>query len=498
MRSKRIPDWAQVLGTAAAALAFLLVYELAVYRVPLQQIFLPCSYWSDEVIYSKQLAAVVRCGAPQGYFGFNESHAASGTFAAWGPAVFFVYALPGLFLRGQNAFLWCNLLFVVAGWTFFARAARLNGKQQAVFAAALAAFNAPIRYVFSAMQEPLHYALVLAVLGCGILARRDKSRAAWVALCLLCAVATLVRPYEAVLWLYPLALAWHDRRRIAVCVAGGAVSLGGTLVLMSKFYAPYFFTNVDMTPVQELLHGHPIEALKDVVHKLMGALQTVGQTILTDFAQRSGGYYLLFFLLLCIVLACLAWDARRQRPVFWKGCAAATSGIVFLALMLMYRPGEGSRHTLILDLLLLASLLLENRRTAAATAAVSVLLALTGVLSLAKGYGLPRYSEVWDNEVQQVQAALEKSQAAVDSEDPWDHTAAYAFLDEVHCGLLYGVPDGMGIQFDENSYLEDAANPVYARYVFTSAGSNTAARLTADGWSVLYESEKCVLYEHTR
>ena len=85
MRSKRIPGWAQVLGTAAAALAFLLVYELAVYRVPLQQIFLPCSYWSDEVIYSKQLAAVVRCGAPQGYFGFNESHAASGTFAAWGP-----------------------------------------------------------------------------------------------------------------------------------------------------------------------------------------------------------------------------------------------------------------------------------------------------------------------------------------------------------------------------------------------------------------------------
>ena len=378
MRSKRIPGWAQVLGTAAAALAFLLVYELAVYRVPLQQIFLPCSYWSDEVIYSKQLAAVVRCGAPQGYFGFNESHAASGTFAAWGPAVFFVYALPGLFLRGQNAFLWCNLLFVVAGWTFFARAARLNGKQQAVFAAALAAFNAPIRYVFSAMQEPLHYALVLAVLGCGILARRDKSRAAWGALCLLCAVATLVRPYEAVLWLYPLALVWHDRCRIAVCVAGGAVSLGGTLVLMSEFYAPYFFTNVDMTPVQELLHGRPIEALKDVVHKLMGALQTVGQTIITDFTQHSGGYYLLFFLLLCIVLACLAWDVRRQRPVFWKGCAAATSGIVFLALMLMYRPGEGSRHTLILDLLLLASLLLENRRPAAATAAVSVLLALTG------------------------------------------------------------------------------------------------------------------------
>ena len=78
-------------------------------------------------------------GAPQGYFGFNESHAAVGTYAAWGPAVFLVYALPGLLLRGQNAFLWCNLLFVVLGWTFFARAARLGWKRQLAFAAALAA-----------------------------------------------------------------------------------------------------------------------------------------------------------------------------------------------------------------------------------------------------------------------------------------------------------------------------------------------------------------------
>ena len=165
MRSKALPGWAHTLCTAAAALVFLLAYELVVYRVPVTEIFLPVSSWSDEVIYSKQLAAAVQYGAPQGYFGFNESHAAVGTYAAWGPAVFLVYALPGLLLRGQNAFLWCNLLFVVLGWTFFARAARLGWKRQLAFAAVLAAMNAPIRYVFSAMQEPLHYALMLAVLG---------------------------------------------------------------------------------------------------------------------------------------------------------------------------------------------------------------------------------------------------------------------------------------------------------------------------------------------
>ena len=305
MRSKALPGWAHTLCTAAAALVFLLAYELVVYRVPVTEIFLPVSSWSDEVIYSKQLAAAVQYGAPQGYFGFNESHAAVGTYAAWGPAVFLVYALPGLLLRGQNAFLWCNLLFVVLGWTFFARAARLGWKRQLAFAAALAAMNAPIRYVFSAMQEPLHYALMLAVLGCGILARRDKSRAAWAGLCVLCAVATLVRPYEAVLWLFPLALCRQDRRRIAVCVAGGAVSLGGTLVLMSKFYAPYFFTNVDLSPLQELARGQVVSAVRDVAHKLLDALRTVTEMLADQLANRSGGQYLLFFLLLGVTLVCL-------------------------------------------------------------------------------------------------------------------------------------------------------------------------------------------------
>ena len=53
MRSKALPGWAHTLCTAAAALVFLLAYELVVYRVPVTEIFLPVSSWSDEVIYIK-------------------------------------------------------------------------------------------------------------------------------------------------------------------------------------------------------------------------------------------------------------------------------------------------------------------------------------------------------------------------------------------------------------------------------------------------------------
>ena len=258
-------------------------------------------------------------------------------------------------------------------------------------------------------------------------------------------------------------------------MAGGAVSLGGTLVLMSKFYAPYFFTNVDVSPLQELARGQVVSAVRDVAHKLLDALRTVAEMLADQLANRSGGQYLLFFLLLGVTLVCLIVDARAGRPVFWKGCAAVTAVIVFLALLLMYRPVEGSRHTLVLDVLLLAAL---------------------GVLNLADGFTMPRYSAEWDAAVQQIEAALTESRSAVTSADPWDSTVAYAFGDPVHCGLLYGVPDGMGIQFDEAAYLTDPAHEIHSRYVLTAADTPTAARLQADGWTVLYESDRGVLYEH--
>ena len=495
MRSKSF--WLSTAATVAAALAFLLLYEWVVYKVPVTQIYLPASSWSDEVVYSKQLAAVVQYGGPQGYFGFNESHADIGTFAAWGPAIFWMYAIPGFFFRGQNAFLWCNLFFVVAGWLVFARAARLKAWQQVVFGVVLACLNAPIRYVFSAMQEPLHYALVLGLAGTAVLVRKTGRKAAWAALCVLCAAATLARPYNAVYWLYPLVLAWPHRRALLRCGAGAVASLAATLVLMSKFYAPYFFTNVDTAPLRMLAHLQVFSAVRYTADKLATAFTQVGQEIAGALRGEGGGYYLVFFLLLAVTMACLVWDCRHGRPVFWKGCAVAAAGVIFLALMLMYRTAEASRHTLVLDVLLLAALVLESPRPAAGTAAVTVVLTLTGILGLTAngGFGMPAWHEAVARESASLEAALIASQAEVDGEDPWDRTVAYSFGDGAHVGMLYAVPDGMGLQFDEAVYLEDAAHAIQSRYMMTSSGSAVEQRLLAEGWTLLYEGEYCTVYE---
>lgn len=494
-QSKRF--WLGMLGCAVAALAFLLLYGWIVYGVPVSRIYLPASSWSDEVVYSKQLAAVVRYGAPQGYFGFNESHAPVGTFAAWGPAIFWIYAVPGFFLRGQNAFVWCNLFFAVAGWLAFARGTGLRVRRQILFAVVLACLNAPIRYLFSAMQEPLHYALVLSVLGMAFLVRKTNRRSAWVALGILCALATLARAYNGVLWLYPLALAWPNRRRVAPCLAGAALSAAGTLTLMSRWYAPYFFTNVDTEALRLLAHMQPLAAAKYSYYKLSGALTQVWQEVVASLSGQGGGYYLAFFLLLAVALGGLIWDGRHKRPWFWKGCAVVTALAVFLALMLMYRPAEASRHTLVLDLLLLATLVLESPRPAAATALGAVALTAAGVLALTAngGFGVPSYRADIAAEVEALHAVLAEGRQAATGEDPWEQTLAYSFGDSAHVGMLYAAPDGMGLQFDEAAYLADDSHSIQSRYVMTSSGSEVETRLLREGWSLVFQGEYCIVYQ---
>ena len=107
---------------------------------------------------------------------------------------------------------------------------------------------------------------------------------------------------------------------------------------------------------------------------------------------------------------------------------------------------------------------------------------------------LPEKNAEMAAQMQTVEAALTASVQDAGA-DPWDHTLAYAYDDGVFHGYLYAVPDGMGIQFDEAAYLTDPAHEIYSRYVLTAADTPTAARLQADGWTVLCESDRGVLYE---
>ena len=55
----------------------------------------------------------------------------------------------------------------------------------------------------------------------------------------------------------------------------------------------------------------------------------------------------------------------------------------------------------------------------------------------------------------------------------------------------------MGIEFDKNSYLWDAENPIYARYVMCGHGTRVEERLLAESWQELVSTEDLVIYKRS-
>ena len=164
---------------------------------------------------------------------------------------------------------------------------------------------------------------------------------------------------------------------------------------------------------------------------------------------------------------------------------------LFVPLVLLFMYNIDPRHMMLLAILLLGAVVVEDAAPAAVWLPVLVVLLLP--MNFQRG-SLPEKNAEMAAQMQTVEAALTASVQDAGA-DPWDHTLAYAYDDGVFHGYLYAVPDGMGIQFDEAAYLTDPAHEIHSRYVLTAADTPTAARLQADGWTVLYESDRGVLYE---
>lgn len=488
--------WLYPLLCAAGAAAFLgLAYLLLCHGTDL---WLPANSNNDVVIYSRQVAGVLAGGGqPEGVFGYNESRAPVGHFGAWGPVLILLYAVPALLTgTGVNMMFWCNVLFMVAGWTAFAVGNRLGWKRQLLLGAMLFCSWYPLQQVFTGTAEPLQFALLFCILGStgALQARQGRGWGWWLLLVAACALTTITRAYTALLWAYPAILLWKRRRSLTwACVAGALFSLAGYFVFAVTMSAAFFEESVDMTVFSLLAQGRMAEAVGYGFTHLaqqLGELWRDGLAPCLQGDPRELGLTALLAVFLLVVLTVqLAGDIRKKRPAGMKACAVGVVWISLLALLELYAMYAMSRHFIMLAVLLLLTLALEPPKG-------WLPCCLLVVLPFAAGTpNLPAYDAAMDAQLQAVTRALQQQDEAQQSEDPWAHTVAYAFRDDVFHGYLYAVPDGMGIQFDRNTYLADANNPIHSQYAMVEQGGDAEARLLADGWIVLVSTEDLIVYE---
>lgn len=490
---KRTPN---ALLCVLGAVVFLAAFYFVSYRTPLQKIWLPTTMNNDEVLYNRQVVSVLTHGGPQGYFGYQESTADIGRYGTWGPLLIWAYALPGfLFGSSVNVVLWCNLLLIAFGIAFFARSAKLNLWQCVALCGGLFSILLPLRSCVSGASEAMHYMLAFAIVGSAAALRRN-GKTGWLAVCAAaCAVETIFRPYALLFWVFPLTAVWKNKRRRTVCLATAAVGFGVSLFAMTKLAAPYFSDGgMDFAGVLLLLQGHPVAAVRyewtRAVTLLASAWQYDILPTVTTGPTYIGRGVITFLVVVLVAVACLVWDKRKGRPVVLKVCALFCSVAVALVLLTMYNIDP--RHMMLLAILLLAAIIVED--AAPAVVYLPVLVVLLLPMNFERS-SLPEMNTEMAAQMAVAEQALTASVEADASANPWDNTLAYAYDDGVFHGYLYAVPAGMGIEFDKNSYLWDAENPIYSRYVMCGHGTRVEERLLAESWRELASTEDLVIYK---
>lgn len=486
--------WMYVVGV----ILFIAAFSLLAYRTSLTDVWMPPSMDSDEVSYNRQIASVITHGGPQGYFGYNEDHAPIGRYSTWGPVVIWVYALPALlFGSSVNTVFWCNILFGVLGLILFVRAARLTVGQSLLSAGLLVCLWTPLTMMFCGSASALHNALALVAVGASAALWRQYHPGWFAVAAVACTISTISRPYELLLWVFPLVALWHSTpRRRVICLGIAALSFVAALLNMSVLAAKYFDGyGVDTQALALFFQGDFLGAFAYQWEHIDLQLRTVRMELIHSLQgewRETGSAIVAYLVFLAATVGCLVYDLRRKRAVRFKLCALFNAVATGILLIVVY--SVMARHLLLACLLMLAALALEDMRPAL------VYLPLIAILLLptnARRTTLPTYFPLMGEQIEQVNEVLSERMAARDSDDPWDATLAYAYDDGVIHGYLYGVPDGMGIEFDWNKYMADPQNPIYSRYAMVGHGTEAEARLIQDGWKQLLSAEELVLYERS-
>ena len=176
-------------------------------------VYLPMSEWNDELFYFKQVEGIVNYGYPQGYFGFNESHALKLSFAAWSPALVFPWIIWGL-IFGWNLMspIICNIVLLTLSMILFVVLVRPTWKQLGILTLLFCLYTPFVRYMLSGMPEIICFSMLIVFYSLAINYTEREKNYKLVILFLMAGLLTLMRPYMLLFLLLP-AFFWIRKKR---------------------------------------------------------------------------------------------------------------------------------------------------------------------------------------------------------------------------------------------------------------------------------------------
>ncbi len=483
------------------------------------QVYLPNSEWNDELFYYKQTEGVIHYGYPQGYFGFDESHALKLSFAAWSPVLLFPWVLWGL-LFGWNFLspVLCNIFLMSLCCFLFVWLVRPAWKQLGILSLLFFLYTPFVRYMLSGMPEVSCFCMLILFYALAVNYQRKESGWKLALLFVMSAVMTLMRPYFLLFLLLP-AFFWIRKSRIKG-IAGSALVIAVTAglyvsikhYLSAAYFAPLFFTDWITAFFEQGFFGGILYTMKKLYSMGRNFILYIVEAFRSGFAP--GAYFAGYMAVLAVVAVQSLKDyfALRRQPKTEKDCRSVIE-IHFLfsltamlaALLLMYKLIEGSKHllTFIAAGIFLVSLMETKFYKKAVFLGVVFVYFYSFKAVSAYDYQVPFVTQERRADVEKwADAFRSELELEQDSNPGYDNVVIWAFGDAAKDGerldnswqLLYGLPEGFGISCCMPDYLTQNFALLKSRYLFIPSGGEIEELCIEEDFRELWRDETSVLY----
>lgn len=519
------------------------------------QVYLPCSEWNDELFYFKQVEGMVKYGFPQGYFGFNESHAIKLSFAAWSPVLVFPWVIWGkLFGWTLLSPVICNLVLMAAAMGIFVFLTRIDWKREIVLSLLFFLFTPFVRYLLSGMPEIICFSMLIVFYGIAVRELREHSVFCMILLFLMGVVMTLMRPYLILFLCFPCLILikrnWKIGLAVSVFALGSSVGLYGLIkhYLGAEYFADLFFTDWVKAYFEKGIFG----GMRYTLGKLYYMGKAFGIHLIEGFrsGMASGAFFagfitmmgILFWQTIIDLRACLmsksfsSGKLHKDQKASIKEQNAITkeSGMdleetnafhitmpdmllleahllvsfigMFFALLLMYKLTEGSKHLLtFIATGIFVVVGMQTKRWIKPLILGVVFFYFYVIMARAPyDYQVPFVQEDRQKQIEfwQEQAG-DKLKLQRDAVPNYDNVVIWVLSDKkggeqnIMCPwqLLYALPEGMGISCCTDEYVWNHFTNLKSKYLVTLSGGDLDLAFQDQKALELIRDEDYVLYQ---
>ncbi len=477
-------------------------------------VYLPSGEWNDELLYYKQVEAILEYGYPYGYYGYNEGRAAYLSFGAWSPILVLPWVIWGA-LFGWNLFssVLCNLFLLSAAIFVFVYLVNPDVKQLVLLAVLYGLFPMFNRYIMSGMPEIICFSLVIVFYGVAVSYLKEKaSNGKLVWLFVLSALMTLMRPYLC-LFIFLPGFLWVRKYKKWWAAVGSAVILLGTFgvyvainaLLGAKYLEPMFSVEWLTVTLEEGFFAGIKFVLYTLVHKGMQVMLWMIEGFKSGYAE--GAFYTVFLTAALLLLVQCILSFRKKNETEWIVCghSAFTFAGMFGALLLMYGLGDGSRHLNTFVVAGIFLITLTDTKYFAKTAVIGVLFIY---LFTIKGdnpdfYQVPfateervEWMQYWENTFE--------AEMELDMEDVpnYNNVVIWVLTDSkgksapvlTKWQALYALPEGMGISCCYSDYVNENIHRLKGRYIATLSGGSVDENSREAGFEEIGRKGELVVY----